>query len=120
MMAILLKTSRESEAQLSPVGSSDCLPLMQQREMLYRHRWIASTMAPGARKAKDSVTCFRCEGAGCYSDRCTTKLCQRCGGRGHKSSKCASLADVENGSPAETMFAMVGDPGDDAEETTSF
>ena len=69
--------------------------------------------------AKDSKTCFRCRATGHFSNKCTTKLCERCGGRGHESSKCASPADMD-GSPAEAVLAMVGDPGDDAVETTAF
>ena len=44
----------------------------------------------------------------------------------HESSKCASPADMDESpadmdeSPAEAVLAMVGDPGDDAVETTSF
>ena len=62
---------------------------------------------------------FRRKAAGHYSDSCTAKLCERCSGRGHESSKCASPADMDE-SPAEGVLAMVGDPGDDAVETTSF
>ena len=69
--------------------------------------------------AKDSKACFRCRATGPFSNKCTTKLCERCGGRGHESSKCASPADMD-GSPAEAVLAMVGDPGDDAVETTAF
>ena len=52
-------------------------------------------------------------------NKCNTKICERCRGRGHESSKCASPADMDE-SPAEAVLAMVGDPRDDAVETTSF
>ena len=55
-----------------------------------------------------------------YSDRCTIKLCERCGGIGHEGSKCASSADMETRSPADAVLAMVGNPGGDAVEKTSF
>ena len=73
----------------------------------------------GAGKAKGPMKrCFRCKGAGHYSDSYTAKLCERCGGRGHVSSTCASPADMDE-SPAEAVLAMVEDPGDYAVETTS-
>ena len=44
---------------------------------------------------------------------------QRWGGRGHGRCKSTSPADMGE-SPAEAVVAMMGDPGDDAVETTSF
>lgn len=35
-------------------------------------------------------------------------------------SKCATPADMEDGPPAEAVLAMVGEPGNDAIETTAF
>ena len=75
----------------------------------------------GAGKAKVPVMrrAFQRKAAGHYSDSCTAKLRERCGGRGHESSRCASPADIDE-SLAEAVLAMMGDPGDDAPETTSF
>ena len=73
----------------------------------------------GAGKANVLMRCLRCKAAGHYGDSCTAKLCEGCGGRRYESSKRASPADMD-GSPAEGVFAMVGDPREDAVETTSF
>ena len=56
--------------------------------------------------------CCRCKAANHYGDSFTAKLYERCGGRGHESRKCAS--------PPEAVLAMVGNPGGDAVEKTSF
>ena len=63
--------------------------------------------------------CFRRKVADHYIDSCAAKLCARCGGRGHERCKSASPADMDE-SLAEAVLAMMGDPGDDAVETTSF
>ena len=85
----------------------------------------AATATPlqtgGAGKVKVPIMkrCFPCKAARRYIDSCTAKLCERWGERGHERCKSASPADMDE-SLAETVLAMMGDPGDDAVETTSF